>query len=157
MFLIYVQGESFVKFYGQGKKFLQNRVKLQVSRYDSQQPEGKSPWWFKFPWGAVTSQMGACAGLCVACSSPCLTSHHCAASIPGPPRATPCGPAFSKTGAYSKEQGHCLSLHWETSTPCNSSGLHHSLQKRCPFSLPRNPPLLLTESFYPSFPFTTGA
>lgn len=76
-----------------------------------------------------------CARLCVACSSPPLTSHWCVASILGPPRATLCGSIFSNMGVYSKEQGHCLSLHWEISAPCSSIRLPHSLQKQGPFSL----------------------
>lgn len=98
-----------------------------------------------------------CLGFCAACLSPPWTSHQCAAPIPGPPRVTLCGPIFSRMRAYFKEQGHCLSLHWEASSPCSSPGLHHTLQKQCPFSLPSDPHLLLTEPFHPSFPFITGA
>lgn len=134
-FLIYVQGESFVKCHREGKNFLQNCLKVQeVGMYDSQHPEGNSPW-FKFPWGAVTSQIR---------SAKCVLGHvlpvHlllCAASIPRPSRATLCGPIFSSMGTYSKEQGHCLSLHWEASTPYSSPGLHHSLQKATSFFSPQ--------------------
>lgn len=96
-----------------GQKFPPELCKSTGSRYDSQQPKGNSPW-LRFPWGAVTSQMG---------SAKCVLGHVLPVHLlPWPPTGVQhpslnvWGPIFSRMGADSKEQGHCPSLHWEAST-----------------------------------------
>lgn len=67
----------------------------------------------QIPLGCCDNSDGVskmCGGLCVACSSPPLTSHQCAASIPGPPRAILSGPIFSKMGLIPRSK--------DTACPC---------------------------------------
>lgn len=132
MFLFYVQGESFVKCYRQGKNFLQNWVKIQGAGITAKSLKEFEPM-VQIPLGGCDKTGGVskmCGRLCVACSSPLLTSHQCVTSIPEPT-------IFSKMGAYSKEQGIMhLSLHWEASTPCSFPGLHHSYRSNVLFLFP---------------------
>lgn len=112
-----------------GQKFPPELGESTGSRYYSQEPEGIWAHGSNSPGGLWQDRWGQ-QNVCVACSSPLLTSHQCVTSIPEPT-------IFSKMGAYSKEQGIMhLSLHWEASTPCSFPGLHHSYRSNVLFLFP---------------------
>lgn len=153
-----VQGESFIKCYGQGKNF-QNWITLERpdnttnSLKGSPCADSNSPWvlwWVRH--GSTQHALGYSSSVHLSPSP----SHRQCSILPWTFHSRSCGPAFSKMGADSKEQRHCLAQPEDASAPCSFSGPHHVLGEQCSFLLTSLPSHLLTEPFHLSFPFTTG-